>query len=225
MKEGATGMSDKLSRVSLMILVPCAVAITALVVKRELSPATGGGSHLPSRIRDWRALAAFGHRIGGDSAGVTVVEFGDFECPFCAEFHTMFATLRRAYGDSIALVYRNFPLPTHQHAVAAALAAECAAAQDRFETMYNVLYDEQSAIATQPMSYFASKAGIVDTGAFRRCMASDSTGAVIDRDRDAAIRLGSNGTPTLIVNGDVVQGTIAMQDFEKLVRKHLGDRR
>lgn len=217
---------DRLTRVLLLILVPCAVLMTALVAWRELAPRRSDpGSRLPSHVRDWRALAKGGHRIGNETAAVTIVEFADFECPFCGEFYGMFKSLHETYRDSLALVYRHFPLPIHPNAFPAAIASECAGAQGHFEAMYDVLFAAQGALGQRTMQAYAVIAGVPDTAAFSRCLQSDSIAAVVQEDRQTIENLGSNGTPTLIINGEVVQGAPAIAELRRVIDSHLRDSR
>ena len=215
-------MNDRVTRSLLWILTPCAILVTVLVGRQVLSTrAEAPGAGLPRRVADWRSIAAEGRRIGSPTAQVTIVEFGDFECGFCAEFRVLFASLRRDFGDSLALVYRHYPLPFHQHAYGAALAAECAAAQGRFEAMHDTLYAWWNRLADRSMVAFAMAAGVRDTLAFSRCLRSEEVAARIRRDRDYIERLGRTGTPTLIINGDVVMGTPPEAELRRIVSRQL----
>jgi protein-disulfide isomerase len=217
---------DKLAKILLVVVTACSVVVTALVVRREISARSATDiDHLPSHVKDWRSLASRGHRIGRTSAAVTIVEFSDFQCPFCAEFYHEFESLRRAYGDSLALVYRNLPLSQHQYAFLAAVAAECAAQQGRFEPMYNALFVDQQSLGTRPMVSYASSAGVGDTANFSTCLRSDEAARVVERDRGEIQALGAAGTPTLFINGETVRGTPSELELRHLIASHLSDRR
>jgi protein-disulfide isomerase len=219
-------VGDKLTKILLLVVTLCSVTVTALVLRREVaSRAVRDGDHLPRRIKDWRSLASRGHRIGSASAAVTIVEFSDFQCPFCARFYQMFESLRHAYGDSLALVYRHLPLQQHQYAFVAAVAAECAARQGRFEQMYHALFDAQESLGTQPMVGYAIAAGVSDTASFSASLKTDEVAQVVERDREEIQHLGARGTPTLFINGETVRGTPSELDLRRLISSHLSDSR
>lgn len=219
-------MGDKLTKILLLAVTTCSVIVTVLVVQREIALRTAhDGDRLPDRIKDWRFLASGGHRIGSASAAVTIVEFSDFQCPFCAQFYHEFESLRTAYGESLALVYRNLPLPQHQYAFVAAVAAECAARQGRFESMYHALFDDQQSFGTRSMVSYARAAGVSDTASFASCLGSDAVARVVERDRDEIQGLGAGGTPTLFVNGETVRGTPSELELRRIIRSHLSDPR
>src|SRR5260370_32414860 len=105
--------------------------------------------------------------MGSTQAPVQLLEFADFECPFCATFHKDVKSLRTRYPTQVALTYVHFPLPMHRFAEAAARVAECASDQGRFEAMYDQLFDEQDSFGLKPLSEYATKAGVSDRAAFQ----------------------------------------------------------
>jgi protein-disulfide isomerase len=217
-------MVDRLTKVLVVIATLCSATVTALVVRRELGTRGGvDGDRLPRHIKNWRSLTLRGHRIGSASAVVTIVEFSDFQCPFCAQFYHMFESLRHDYGDSLTLVYRHLPSRAHQYAFVAAVAAECAARQGRFEQMYDALFDAQDSLGTRPFLTYAIAAGVGDTASFSACLNRADMGQLVEGDREEIERLGARGTPTLFINGETVRGTPSELDLRRLVRSHLAD--
>lgn len=220
MSGGADETRDLLFRRLLWVLVPAALVVTALVVRREVTArANDSASRLPRRVAEWRELARDGHRIGSDSAKVTIIEFADFECGHCVRFSDRFAIWRERYGDDVALVFRHFPLEHNRYAFATAVAAECAAAQGRFEAMHNGLFAARARFDGRTMVSFAVAAGVPDTAAFAACLHSEAMAARVRRDRDYIARLGAPGTPTLIINGEVILGV--PDDLQETLEHHL----
>lgn len=159
-------------------------------------------SENPEPVSNWESLTSGGHRRGPSDAPVTIVSFVDFECPFCRTFALETERkIARKYQGKIALVVRHLPLSYHRFAEPAAIAAECAAAQERFTQMYDVLYTKQDSLGLKGFREFAGEAGVSDFAAFDDCIASGwATGRIAD-DVAAAKTAGVHSTPTVIVNG------------------------
>jgi hypothetical protein len=114
------------------VLTICAAVVTGLLVRREFAgPAETARPAIRETVRDWQAYGDGRHRVGLEEAVVTIVEFSDFQCPFCRVAAGKLDSLRDEYPRDVAVVYRHFPVPQHRHAVAAAQASECAGAQGR----------------------------------------------------------------------------------------------
>ena len=190
----------------------CLIVMTGLLVRREffVMPAAEAAPFLapdrtmqpPVPVDDWARVSAAGHRIGPHDAPVTIVEFSDFECPFCARFATeTFPALQARFPGQVALLYRHWPLPNHRMAYPAARAAECAAAQDRFQALHDVLFAQRESLQERPLADFARDAGVPDLPSFERCIEETGSVAAIERDIAEARRIGGRGTPTLVING------------------------
>ena len=200
------------------VLVGCALALTAMVVRRELFPPRDGPDLAPRRIRGARSAAAVGRTIGTIGAPVSVVVFSDFQCPFCARAHPVLEAVQRRHPDRVRLVYRHFPLdPIHPYARPAAVASECAAEQGKFAQIAALLFAQQDSLGAKPWARFAAQAGVPDTAAFERCRTSARVMANVDRDAKAARDLGISVTPTLIVGDLLRPGAITEPELERLV--------
>ena len=198
--------------------------MTALVVRRETGVADPTRPPPPIKLKndDWAHLAASGRRLGPEGAKVTIVEFSDFQCPFCARLElTAITALRAKYPRDVAVVFRHWPLPIHQYSEAAAVAAECAGAQGHFEEFANALFREQATIGTRPFPSFAKQAGITDSSAFEACRNNPATQRLVDGDAADARALGAHGTPTVIVNGWWFQRGMDPAKLDSVVRAHL----
>ena len=177
-----------------------AVGVLGWVTVDRLGSPPSPGQRIERDIEEWRSIAAPGSWMGPPDAAVVIVEFGDYECPFCQQLEPSLAAVRRAYPEELAVVYRHFPLPNHQHAYRAARMAECGRNQGYFEDVHRELYAAADLGYVTPQSILESVA-IRDPDEFVKC--AEATGAVdrIDRDLEAALAAGITGTPSLIVNG------------------------
>src|SRR5947208_3084446 len=142
-------------------------------------------------------------------APVTLEEFGDFQCPPCGSFATFSEQLLKEYDSRLRIVFRNFPLPAHEHAREAALAAEAAGLQGRFWEMYDVLYREQVfwSYAPNTRQLFESYAGTMglNLDQFRKDMDGEKAKERVDSDRARGDSLGIKVTPTLFINNQPVE--------------------
>jgi hypothetical protein len=136
------------------------------------------------------------HVLGDPDAPVTLVEYADYECPYCGQLHEVLSRLRTPYGDRLRLVFRNFPLTSvHPHATQAALAAEAAGGQDRFWQMHDQLFTHQRKLDRTGLVEAAERVGLEPA-----TVTGQVAHAYTDRleaDVDSARRSGVRGTPTL----------------------------
>jgi protein-disulfide isomerase len=148
------------------------------------------------------------HIRGNPNAPVTLEEFGDFQCPPCGSFAGFLEELLKEYDSRLRIVFRNFPLPGHEHAREAALAAEAAGLQGRFWEMHDVLYREQAfwSYAPNARELFESYAGTIglNLDQFRKDMDSEKAKERIDSDHARGDSLGVKLTPTLFINNQPV---------------------
>jgi protein-disulfide isomerase len=149
------------------------------------------------------------HVRGNPGAPVTLEEFADFQCPPCGQFAPFAEELLREYDSRLRIVFRNFPLPAHEHAHEAAIAAEAAGFQGKFWEMHDTLYREQSAWSKAPNAreLFESYAGILglDMDQFKKDMDSDKARERVDSDHGLGNSLGVKVTPTLFINNRPVE--------------------
>ena len=146
------------------------------------------------------------HVIGPPDAPVTIEEFGDFQCPPCGQLHPELKQIIREYGPRVRLVYREFPLvPTHQHALAAARAAEAAGMQGKFWEMHGLIFETQrswhEAFDVRPIfEEYARRIGL-DVEKFKKDLSSSTVERRIFLDGKRGHELGVKGTPTVFLNG------------------------
>jgi protein-disulfide isomerase len=146
------------------------------------------------------------HAQGDAKAPVTLEEFGDFQCPPCGALHPIFKTMQQEFGPKLRIVFREFPLvPAHEHALAAARAAEAAGMQGKFWEMHDLIYENQkswsNAFDVRPIfEGYATKIGL-DLEKFKRDLSSETVAQRIFQDGKRGRSLGVQGTPTVFING------------------------
>lgn len=203
------------------VLVGCALVVTAAVARREFFTADAAGPDMnPRSVDNWGQLTSAGQWLGRPDAPVRIVEFSDFQCPFCARTHPVVEAVRRRHPDSVAVLYRHFPLDAiHPHARPAAVASECAAVQGRFGEFASLLFAQQDSLGTTPWARFAARAGVADTIAFSRCVAQSRTMPAVDRDLRVGTETRIEVTPTLVINGLLRPGAITEPVLDSLVMR------
>lgn len=149
------------------------------------------------------------HIAGPDDAPVTLVEYGDFECPFCGMAHPIVKAAQQELGSQLRFVFRHFPLAeAHPHARKAAQAAEAAGAQGNLWEMHDMLYEHQDALESEDLIGYAKTLGL-DVAQFTRELEAGTYEKRVRDDFRSGVRSGVNGTPTFFVNGIRYDGSWA----------------
>ncbi len=162
-------------------------------------------------------------QMGPADAPVTIVEFSDFECPFCGRVLPTMEQLRKDYGNKIRIVWRNQPLPFHQNAMPAAQAAMEAFAQgksDKFWAMHDKLFANRSALSRADLDKYASELGL-DAGKFKAALDGNKHEAEIKADQELATNVGARGTPSFFINGRGLRGAQPVDKFKELIDDEL----
>jgi protein-disulfide isomerase len=159
---------------------------------------------------------------GPDTAPITIIEFSDFECPYCRKWHLeVWPRLQEAYPDEIRLVYRDFPLTNiHPNATPAASAANCAYEQGRYWEFNELLFSGENNLNTAGYLAYAEDLDL-DMDSFNECLESGRHIAEINADFEYAANLGVSSTPTFFVNGIPVVGAQPFEVFSQLISKEL----
>lgn len=153
---------------------------------------------------------------------VTIVEFSDFECPYCSEVQTALRQVMEKYGNDVRLVFKHLPLEGHRNSLPAARAAYCAAEQDRFWQFHDALF------ATRNLSAAVFEEMATDLGLgidkFRACLNSEHSRNAVVKDIETARLFRIESTPSFIVNGKLIKGAVSFADFQKIIERELGQR-
>jgi len=159
--------------------------------------------------------------LGPADAPITVVEFSDFQCPFCRRFHDeTYQALLDAYPGQIRFVYRNLPLTSiHPSAMPAAIASLCANDQNKYWEFHEKLFSSETLDEPTYIQY-ATDLGL-DVETFTACLSSGSHDDFIQKDMDFSLGLGVQSTPTFFVNGLAIVGAQPLSNFKQLIDKEL----
>ena len=156
---------------------------------------------------------------GSKDAPVTIVEFSDFQCPFCGRFYQeTLPQLRENYVKTgkVKIVYRDFPLPFHENAQKAAEASECAHEQGKFWQMHDMMFSHQDAITVANLKQYAKSLGL-DTTKFNQCLDSGKYASEVQKDETDGSAYGVGGTPTFFINGQQLVGAQPYQAFQQAI--------
>jgi protein-disulfide isomerase len=159
---------------------------------------------------------------GPADAPVTIIEFSDYQCPYCTQWQTqVWPQILKNYGDQIRLVYRDFPLASiHSQAAQAAFAADCANEQNAYWQYHDKLFQGKSGLGESAFKEYASELNL-DMAAFDECLSSQRYKDEVQADFDYAAKLGVNSTPTFFVNGIAVIGAQPFEVFKQIIDKEL----
>lgn len=164
---------------------------------------------------------------GSPDAPITIVEWADFQCGYCAMMYPVLEKLSQRFPSSVRVVFKHYPLSIHPHADPAARASIAAGKQGKFWPMHHRLFEEQPKLELQDLEQYAKDIGL-DLAQFRKDLSADDTTARIAKDKAQAEQLGLDGTPMIFINGRLVslaglnEVTTDLEDWVKLELKLLG---
>jgi protein-disulfide isomerase len=165
------------------------------------------------------------HVQGSGEAPVTLLEYGDYECPYCGAAYPIVKEVQRKLGDQLRFVFRNFPLGNmHPHATLAAEAAEVMAAEGKFWEMHDMLYEHQSALNESDLVAYAGALG-VDRQRFSTELRRPAFADRVRADVSSGIRSGVNGTPTFYINEFRHNGSYDLEELLAAIRSAGGEGR
>ncbi len=165
-------------------------------------------------------VEAKGPTRGPADAKVTIVEFSDFECPFCSKAEESVTQVMDHYAGKVRVVFRHFPLSFHSHAAKAAEAGACAEEQGKFWEMHKQLFSNQQKLEVADLKAHAAAVGL-DATKFAECLDGSKTKTKVDADQKAGAEAGVNGTPAFFINGKVLSGALPFSEFEKVINAEL----
>lgn len=159
---------------------------------------------------------------GSPDAKVVIVEFADFQCPYCYEAFPIVREVMSAYGDRIKFVYRDFPLSSsHPDAEKSAEAGKCAQAQGKFWEMHDKMFINHLDLSISALERYAGEIGL-DVAVFKTCLESGQKEAAVRKDFSDGYLAGVDGTPTFFVNGRKIEGSPTFDNFKSIIDGLLG---
>lgn len=191
--------------------------------QRELVKKYEVSFHLeePPAIRHEISTGKNNPSIGPKNAKVTVIEFSDFECPFCKRSQEVNKRLRDKYKDQIQWVFRDFPLDFHENAMYAHMAVNCAIPQDKYWEFFEIIFENSGNLEKNNVDYLATKAGL-DKAKYSECMKDEGNLiAEIQADMAEGQKFGVTGTPAFFINGIFVSGAMPFESFDEIIQKEL----
>lgn len=161
---------------------------------------------------------------GGEKAKVTIVEFSDFQCPFCSRAADTVNQIKKKYGNKIKIVFKHFPLPMHQQAMPASEAAMCVYEQskDKFWKMHDILFKHQDKLSNDDLAKHAKEAG-ADEKKFKECFDAKKYAETIQKDLAYGEKLGVRSTPTFFINGQILSGALPIEQFSEVIDEELNN--
>jgi predicted DsbA family dithiol-disulfide isomerase len=178
--------------------------------------------HISSLLQPYRLpFATTGPARGTAGAAITVVEFADFQCPYCRQAQDTLHAIMAKYPQDVRLVFRELPLTSvHPNALGAARAAVCADRQGMFWPMHDAMYGDQNALGDTALRDTAKRIGL-DMEAFAACLSAKATTDVITADMKTADELNIGTTPFFLVNGRPIKGSVSVEEFDSVVSDEL----
>lgn len=180
--------------------------------------------HLEQPVPFRLEVKADGPSRGPAAAPVTIVEFEDFQCPFCKKVQATLDQVLARYGDKVRMVHHDFPLQSlHPASLKAHEAARCAEEQGKFWEFRTLLYTNAPAAGPEQLNSYATQAGL-NVSSFKECVGSDKFAAVIKKDQSEGDRLGVDGTPAFFINGRLLSGSQPESEFSRIIDEELSKR-
>ncbi len=159
------------------------------------------------------------YRLGSKDAPVLLVEFADYQCPYCEKAYPAIKKLREEFGDKISMVFKDLPLPMHEHAEKAAEAARCAGVQGKYWPYHDLLFSSGE-LSVSALKQHALELKL-DSARFDKCLDSGEQEVAVKRDFSEAQQLGLTGTPSFFMNGEFFTGALDYPTLRSMVEKEL----
>ena len=159
--------------------------------------------------------------LGPDNAPVTIIQFAEFQCPYCSRGNQVMEEVRKAYGDKVKIVYRDFPLDFHDRAIPAAVAANCAEKQGKFWEIHSILMSNQQKLQDEDLLSAAKQVGVADIAAWQSCLKDPEQAKEVMKDQQDGAKAGVTGTPAFFVNGIFLNGAQPFEEFKSIIDREL----
>ncbi len=178
------------------------------------------GTIVPESLRE-HLIRDDSPALGQKDAKVSVVEFGDFQCPACGALHPVLKEVKNKYADAnVRFVFRQFPLPQHEHAIPAAQASLAAKNQGKFWEYHDTLFEHQTNLKAEDFITYAKSIGL-DAEKFAEDLNASTTAETVQRDRADGNALGIRSTPTLFINNTQYTGKYSLNDISAVIESEL----
>ena len=199
-----------MKRVTLLLVALALLTVTVIASWSVWQPGKAAEANAQVSVDDDPAW-------GPPDAPVTIVEFGDYQCPYCKQFYDeTLPQISETYEGQIRFVFRDFPIPGHPDAQKAAEASECADDQERFWDYHDLLWANQSALDVDSLKAYAAQLGL-DTTTFDDCLDSGTNAEEVQNDYDDGVSYGVLGTPAFFINGIMVAGAQPFSTFQAII--------
>ncbi len=182
--------------------------------------APAAAPRIPIGSEVYKIMPGDAPHIGVDEPKITLIEFSDFQCPYCSRAKGTVDELLKTYKDSLQVTFRHFPLPFHNNATPAAIAAAAAAEQGKFWPMYDKLFANQQALGAADLEKYAQEIGL-DMAKFKAAIDSPKTKAVVEADKKMGETFGVGGTPSFFINGHSFSGAYPLDSFKTAIDEEL----
>ncbi len=202
--------------------------VDALQTKLDNLPAAPAPSKAPAGARPGRPDPKLTYKVpvgdshvkGSENALVTIVEWSDFQCPFCNRVNPTMAKIRESYGDKVRIAFKHNPLPMHNRALAAAVAAEAAGKQGKFWEMHDLLFANGRALTDENFDKWGSEIGL-DLEQFKKDRKDKALEKKVKAHQAQGTTLGARGTPAFFVNGRFLSGAQPFEAFKTLIDEEM----
>jgi protein-disulfide isomerase len=163
-------------------------------------------------------------RLGPENAPIQLVEFADYECPYCVKVFPEVKKLRAEYGDKISFYFKDLPLPMHSHARKAAEAARCAGDQKKYWEYHEKLFTSGNQLEVPQLKKLAAEMGM-DSARFDKCLDSSEQAAAVQKDFTEATGIGISATPAFFMNGHFFTGAVDVKELRQMVERELATKK
>jgi protein-disulfide isomerase len=218
-------LREALLNIGTGLCVLCAIAVSigayrngAFSMRAAARSSGQGGAASRTPVPEWRSLLTTGRRIGPTDAALTIIEFGDFECPACASFARRLDSLRTRYPQDFAVVFHHLPLPYHKLAYPLARASECAAAQGKFTAFHDLAFHKAESLPITALNRIGAQVGVEDQARFDNCFLDTASVVAIDTDVKLAREIGVRGTPGIIIDGELLDRAPETAELDSLIQ-------
>jgi protein-disulfide isomerase len=216
---GSIVIADALDRTTAQVEV-AGESLAGLKVAGAAQPSERPTRRRPDPAQEYKVPVGSAPVRGEESAMITIVEWSDFQCPFCNRAAPTLAKIEEEYGSKVRLAFKHLPLSIHSKAPGAHAAAEAAHQQGKFWEMHDKIFENQRDLAPETFERYADELGL-DVDQFKKDVKSAEVKKRIDEDMSEAQKLGVTGTPAFFINGRFLSGAQPFENFKRLIDAEL----